>query len=322
MVQVTTKSYGAGLLERIGNTPLLRLDRFNYWLGDRDVKIYAKAEFANPGGSVKDRPAKNMVLEGIKTGKLTKDKVILDSTSGNTGISYAMLGAVLGYRVELVMPENGSAKKRIIETFGAKVILTDPLEGSDGAIEEALRRYKATPERYYMPDQYNNPDNWKAHYKTTAEEIWRQTEGAVTHFVAGIGTGGTLVGTGRRLKELNPAIEVIAVEPSTALHGLEGLKHMASSIVPGIYDSLAHDRKIEVATEESYEMCCRLAREEGVLVGYSSGAALQGAFQVALGLKEGVVVTVFPDSGDRYLHTRFWDDVLHYFDKYWSEHDR
>jgi len=315
------KPIGQTLLDRIGNTPLLRLEKFNCWLGARDVRVMAKAEFANPGGSVKDRAARHMVLEAIKSGQLTRDKIILDSTSGNTGIAYAMLGTALGYKVKLVMPENSSEKRRIAETFGAKVILTDPLEGSDGAIIEAQKIKDTDPAKYFLPDQYNNPNNWKAHYETTAMEIWEQTQGQVTHFVAGIGTGGTLVGTGRRLKELNPNIKVIAVEPATPLHGLEGLKHMASSIVPGIYDPTVHDSKVSVFTEDAYEMCCRLAREEGVLVGFSSGAALQGAFEVALGLKEGLVVTVFPDAGDRYLRARFWDEVLSYFEQYWKTHE-
>ncbi|HMU75045.1 MAG TPA: cysteine synthase family protein [Elusimicrobiota bacterium] len=311
---------GLGLLDRIGNTPLLRLERLSRWLPP-GVEVYAKAEFTNPGGSVKDRAAKNMILEAIKTGELTKDKILLDSTSGNTGIAYAMIGAALGYRVELVMPENASEKKRIIEAFGAKVIYTDPLEGSDGAQREAQRIYEADPKRFYLPDQYNNPNNWKAHYKTTAEEIWRQTEGRVTHFVAGIGTSGTLMGTGRRLKERNPNIRVIAVEPSTPLHGLEGLKHMETSIVPGIYDPRVHDRKVSVYTEDAYEMCCRMAREEGVLVGYSCGAALQGVFEVAMGLEEGVLVTVLPDSGERYLHTRYWEELLDNFEDYMKDHE-
>jgi cysteine synthase B len=280
----------------------------------------AKAEFANPGGSVKDRAARGMIQAAIRSGELTPDKIILDSTSGNTGIAYAMLGTALGYKVKLVMPENSSEKRRIIETFGAKVVLTDPLEGSDGAIIEAQKIRDADPKLYFMPDQYNNEQNWKAHYETTAMEIWEQTQGQVTHFVAGIGTSGTLMGTGRRLKELNPKIKVIAVEPATPLHGLEGLKHMASSIVPGIYDPSVHDEKVSVYTEDAYEMCCRLAREEGTLVGFSSGAALQGAFEVALGLKEGLVVTIFPDSGDRYLRSRFWEEVLSYFEEYWKKH--
>ncbi len=313
---------GQGLLERIGNTPLLRLDRFSHWLGDHGTSIYAKAEFCNPGGSVKDRAARQMILAAIETGELTKDKVILDSSSGNTGIAYAMIGTTLGYRVELCIPENAAVKARISEAFGAKVIYTDPLEGSDGAIVKALEMYKNNPGRYYMPDQYNNPNNWKAHYLTTAEEIWTQTEGKVTHFVAGIGTSGTLMGTGRRLKELNPKIEIVAVEPYSPLHGLEGLKHMASSIVPGIYDEKVFDRKVSVHTEDAYEMCCRLAREEGVLVGFSSGGALQGAFEVALGLKDACVVTVFADGGERYMNTRFWEEMVNYFEKYWQTHDQ
>lgn len=313
---------GVGLLDRIGNTPLLRLERFNHWLGDHGSQVFGKAEFANPGGSVKDRAARHMILGAIKSGELTKEKVILDSSSGNTGIAYAMIGTALGYRVELCIPENAKSKARISEAYGAKVIYTDPLEGSDGAIVKAKELFDKDPVRYYMPDQYNNPNNWKAHYETTAEEIWRQTEGKVTHFVAGIGTSGTLMGTGRRLKELNPKIQVVAVEPYGMLHGLEGLKHMASSIVPGIYDPSVHDRKVSVHTEDAYEMCCRLAREEGVLVGFSSGAALQGAFEVALGLKDAVVVTVFCDGGERYMDSRFWEEMVSYFEKYWRTHRR
>ncbi len=313
-------SLGIGLLDRIGNTPLLRLDRLSRWL-PKGVEVYAKAEFSNPGGSVKDRAAKSMILEAIKSGELTKDKIILDSTSGNTGIAYAMIGAALGYRVELVMPENASEKKRVIEAYGAKVLYTDPLEGSDGAQREAQRIYEADPRKFYLPDQYNNPNNWKAHYHTTAEEIWRQTEGRVTHFVAGIGTSGTVMGTGRRLKELKPGVRVIAVEPATALHGLEGLKHMETSIVPGIYDPRVHDQKVSVFTEDAYEMCCRMAREEGILVGYSCGAALQGVFEVVMGLKEGVLVTVLPDSGERYLRTRYWEDLLDNFEDYMKGHE-
>lgn len=316
------KKPGISLIDRVGNTPLLRLNKIGHWLGNREVDLCAKAEFLNPGGSVKDRPAKRMIEEGIRSGELTPDKVILDSSSGNTGIAYAMLGAALGYRVELVMPANSSEKKRVIEALGAKVIFTDPLEGSDGALLEAQRLYQQHPGKFYLPDQYNNPNNWKAHYDTTALEIWEQTEGAVTHFVAGMGTGGTLTGVGRRLKELNPRIEVIAIEPATALHGLEGLKHMESSIVPRVYDPAVHDRKLSVYTEDAYEMCCRLAREEGVLVGYSAGAALHGAFEIAMGLTKGMVVTVFPDGGDRYLRTRFWDEVLTYWEGYWEHHER
>jgi cysteine synthase B len=321
-MDVSSKKIGSGLLERIGNTPLLRLDRFNHWLGSSGSQVFGKAEFCNPGGSVKDRAARHMILGAIESGELTKDKVILDSSSGNTGIAYAMIGTALGYRVELCIPENAQTKARISEAYGAKVIYTDPLEGSDGAILKAQEMYNANPARYYTPDQYNNPNNWKAHYETTAEEIWAQTEGKITHFVAGLGTSGTLVGTGRRLKELNPNIEIVAVEPFSALHGLEGLKHMASSIIPGIYDPKVHDRKIGVHTEDAYEMCCRLAREEGVLVGFSSGAALQGAFEVALEKKNSLAVTVFCDSGERYMDSRFWEEMVNYFEKYWRTHDQ
>lgn len=313
---------GKTLLERIGNTPLLRLDRFSKWLGDSKSQIFAKAEFCNPGGSVKDRAARQMIMAAIKSGELTKGKIILDSSSGNTGIAYAMIGTSLGYPVELCIPENAKAKAKISEAYGAKVIYTDPLEGSDGAIVKAKEMYEANPDRYYMPDQYNNPNNWRAHYETTAEEIWAQTEGKVTHFVAGLGTSGTLMGTGRRLKELNPKIQIVAVEPNTPLHGLEGLKHMASSLVPGIYDPKVHDQKVSVHTEDAYEMCCRLAREEGVLVGFSSGAALQGAFEIALANENAVVVTIFCDSGERYMDSRFWDEMISYFEKYWQTHDR
>ncbi len=265
---------------------------------------------------MKDRAAWWMIRAGIEAKTLTRDKIILDSSSGNTGIAYAMIGSALGYQVELAIPENAGEKRRIAESFGARVILTDPMEGSDGAIIEAQTRFQKNPERYFMPDQYNNPNNWKAHYHTTAMEIWNQTEGRITHFVAGIGTSGTLMGTGRRLKELNPKIQIIAVEPATALHGLEGLKHMESSLIPGIYDPTVHDRKVSVYTEDAYEMVCRVAREEGLLVGFSCGAALQGAFEVAQGLKEGVVVTVLPDRGDRYLKSQFWDEVLSFWEKY------
>lgn len=302
----------------IGNTPLLKLDRLAYWLGDRrkKVSIYAKAEFCNPGGSVKDRAAWGMIREGIRTGAFTRDKTLLDSSSGNTGIAYAMIGAALGYSVELVIPQNAGEKRRIAETYGARVVATDPLEGTDGAILEARERLRNHPEKYWMPDQYNNPNNWRAHYETTAEEIWSQTKGSVTHFVAGIGTSGTLMGTGRRLKELKPSVEIIAVEPATALHGLEGLKHMDSSIVPGIYDPGVHQRKVPIFTEDAYEMMVRIAREEGLLIGYSCGAALQGAFEVAMGLEEGVVVTVLPDRGERYLRDKYWDEIIGFWEKF------
>jgi cysteine synthase B len=305
------------LFDSIGHTPLLKLNSFRQWIPEK-VSIYAKAEFLNPGGSVKDRPAKKMILEAIRSGALTQEKTILDSTSGNTGVGYAMIAAALGYKLKLVMPENASEKKKIIESFGAQIIFTDPLEGSDGAIVEAQKIYEKNPSLYFMPDQYNNPNNWKAHYETTAQEIWEQTKGELTHFVAGIGTSGTLMGTGRRLHELKPEIQIIAVEPAGDLHGLEGMKHMASSIIPGIYDPSVFDRKISIYTEDAYEMTCRLARQEGLLVGYSSGAALQACYQLAHEIKEGMIVTIFPDRGDRYLNTQFWDEVLRYWEQHWK----
>lgn len=309
------------IIDAIGNTPLLRLQSFQQWIPE-GVSIFAKAEFKNPGGSVKDRPAKRMLMEAIKSGKLTKDKTILDSSSGNTGVAYAMIAAALGYKLELVMPETASEKKRIIEAYGARVIYTDPLEGADAAIVEARRMYQANPSKYYMPDQYNNPDNWKAHYETTAEEIWKQTGGQLTHFIAGIGTSGTLMGTGRRLRELNPKIEIIAVEPAGDIHGMEGLKHMASSIVPGIYDESVFDRKVSVFTEDAYEMTCRLARQEGVLVGFSSGAALQACYQVANEIQKGMIVTIFCDAGERYLSTQFWDELIRYWEQHWKSFEK
>lgn len=307
----------SSILDMVGNTPLIELKKINKYLNN-NVKIFAKAEFSNPGSSIKDRPAKKMILEAIKSKEFNKNKTLIDATSGNTGVAYAWICSALGLELELVMPENASDKKRIIEAFGTKIVYTDPLEGSDGAILEARKIYNSNPEKYFYPDQYNNSNNWLAHYQTTANEIWQQTRGQLTHFIAGIGTGGTIVGVGRRLKELNPDIVIVGVEPATALHGLEGLKHMASSIVPGIYDASVHNFKINVYTEDAYEMCCRLAREEGILVGFSSGAALFASIEVATQLNEGIIVTVFPDSGERYLKTQFWDEVLcqfHWFKK-------
>jgi cysteine synthase B len=273
----------------------------------RAVKIFAKLEGLNPGGSVKDRAALRMIQEGIESGKLTTGKTIIDSTSGNTGIALAMIGAVLGYRVELVMPSNASIeRKRIIGAFGAKVTFSDPLEGSDGAIRLCRKILEENPEKYFKPDQYFNPMNPQAHYETTGPEIYRQTQGEITHFIAGIGTGGTIVGTGRFLKEKNPKIRVIAVEPDDALHGLEGLKHMASSIVPGIYHERDLDEKISVSTEDAYAMVYRLSQEEGILVGQSSGAAMHATLQVARKIRSGTLVTVFPDFGDKYLSTNLW----------------
>ncbi len=294
------------VLHLVGNTPLLQITKVATGLSPR-VQVFAKLEGFNPGGSVKDRPALRMVEEGLRARALSPDKIILDSTSGNTGIALAMVGAVLGYRVELVMPANVSIeRKKIIAAYGAKMIFSSPLEGSDGAIRLCRQILHETPERYFKPDQYFNPANPAAHYETTGPEIWHQTKGRISHFVAGIGTGGTIMGTGRYLKERNSRIRVIAVEPDDAFHGLEGLKHMASSIVPGIYDEEQLDGKIAVSTEDAYDTVYRLGREEGVLVGQSSGAALWAALKVARELDEGKVVTVFPDFGDKYLSTNLW----------------
>jgi S-sulfo-L-cysteine synthase (O-acetyl-L-serine-dependent) len=294
------------ILDLIGNTPLLEINNITQGLSS-GVKIYAKLEGMNPGGSVKDRPAWRMVQEGIKTGKLRAGKTILDSTSGNTGIALAMIGSVLHYPVELVMPGNVSAeRKQIINAYGAKVTYSDPMEGSDGAIRLCREILQADPEKYFKPDQYFNPMNPQAHYENTGPEIYRQTNGAVTHFVAGIGTGGTIMGTGRYLKEVNRKIQIIAVEPDDALHGLEGLKHMATSIVPGIYHEEELDEKMPVSTEDAYAMVYRLSQEEGVLVGQSSGAALFAAIKLARKLRSGTIVTIFPDFGDKYLTTNLW----------------
>lgn len=274
------------------------------------VEVYVKAEWFNPGGSVKDRPVLRMITDAERDGRLTVDKTLLDSTSGNAGIAYAMIGAVKGYRVELVMPASASEeRKRIIAAYGAKINYSDPLEGSDGAIRAAKEILAHAPGRYFQPDQYNNPSNWKAHYDTTGVEILDQTDGRVTHFVAGLGTSGTLMGAGRRLHEADRRIQVIAVEPDAPLHGIEGLKHMATSIVPGIYDPSVHDQKIEVSTEAGYALARRLAREEGLFVGESAGAALDAALRVAQGLREGVIVVIAPDAGDRYLSTPLWRDA-------------
>ena len=295
---------GASVVENIGNTPLLRLT--DPAIPPR-VEVYAKLEFFNPGGSVKDRPARRMIEDGERDGLLEPGKVILDSTSGNTGIAYAMIGAAKGYRVKLAMPANVSReRKAILAAYGAEVVYTDPGELSDGAILEARKMYEADPDRYFKPDQYNNPANWHAHRDTTAPEIWQQTGGRVTHFVATIGTSGTVMGTGRGLKAFNPAVEVIAAEPAEPFHGIEGLKHMESSIVPGIYDEGFLDHKIPVDTEDAYDTALRLPVEQGVLVGQSSWGAYWAAIEVARQLEEGVVVTIFCDSGDKYMSTPMW----------------
>jgi cysteine synthase B len=294
------------VLDFIGDTPLLQIRKIAEGISS-GVRILAKLEGFNPGGSVKDRPALRMVQEGVRTGKLRPGKTILDSTSGNTGIALAMIGRVLGYPVELVMPANVSIeRKRIIQAYNAKVTYSDPMEGSDGAIRECRKILDANPDKYFKPDQYFNPMNPQAHYETTGPEVYRQTRGQITHFIAGIGTGGTVMGAGRYLREVNPEIKIIAVEPDDALHGLEGLKHMASSIVPGIYHEQELDEKISVSTDEAYAMVYRLSQEEGLLVGQSSGAAMLAALKVARKLRSGTLVTIFPDFGDKYLSTNLW----------------
>lgn len=291
----------------VGNTPLLRLP--NIAAQSSGVEILAKAEWFNPGGSVKDRPALSMILDGEREGRLTPGKIILDATSGNTGIAYAWIGAARGYKVKLALPQNASEeRKRILRSYGAELVLTSPLEGSDGAIRQAQRLYEANPELYFYPDQYNNPANWRAHYDTTALEIWQQTGGRITHFIAGLGTSGTFMGASRRLKELNPAIKVISFQPDSPFHGLEGLKHMETAIVPGIYDSTIADENYEISTEAAHEYTRRLGKREGLLVGISSGAALACALKVASRIAKGVIVTIFPDGGDKYLSERFWDE--------------
>lgn len=292
------------LFELVGHTPLVRLQRIE---ADKPgIELYGKAEFANPGGSVKDRAARRMLLEGFASGALTPGKVILDATSGNTGIAYAMFGAALGYQVQLCVPANVTPERtRMLRAYGAELVLTDPLEGSDGAIREARRRYAAHADRYFYPDQYNNPGNWRAHYETTAPEIVEQTAGRLTHFVAGLGTSGTFVGAGRRLRELVPHVVLASVQPEGPLHGIEGLKHMETAIVPGIYDASLADHDLRIGTEAAVAMTRRLAREEGLLVGISSGANVAAA--LALVQPPAVVVTILCDGGERYLSEQFWE---------------
>ena len=305
---LTDQRVSHDLLSRIGNTPLLRLQRMAAHL-PQSVEIYAKAEWFNPGGSIKDRAALEMIEEGERSGRLTRGTILLDATSGNTGIAYAMIGAARGYRVRLCISSNASPERRkILKAYGAELVFTDPAEASDGAIRKARQLYAESPDLYFYPDQYNNDANWRAHYRTTGREIYEQTEGRVTHLVCGLGTSGTFVGAGRRLKDLHPRIRLVSVEPDSGFHGLEGLKHMATAIVPGIYDPKLADRKMQAATEEAYAMVKRLAREEGLLAGISSGAAAACALRVASELRAGVIVTVFPDSGDKYLTNSFWNE--------------
>jgi S-sulfo-L-cysteine synthase (O-acetyl-L-serine-dependent) len=307
-VKYTTSLPGDELFARVGHTPFLPLRRigaaFPY------VEIYAKAEWFNPSGSVKDRAAREIILAAERSGDLTPDKILLDATSGNMGIAYATLGAARGYKVTLTMPANASRERIVtLRALGADLILTDPFDGTDGAQREARSIYAANPDRYFYADQYNNQANWQAHFRTTGPEVWEQTAGCVTHFVAGLGTSGTLIGTGRRLKQLNLGIELIAVQPDSPLHGLEGLKHMETAIVPGIFDRALPDRTLVINTEETFAMAKRLAREEGLFVGVSAAAAALAAIKIAAEIEHGMIVTIFPDSALKYLSERFWSDT-------------
>src|SRR5882672_4503842 len=294
------------IVDLIGNTPLIRLSSFESGL--RNVELYAKAEWKNPGGSVKDRPALRMIQDGEKSGALTRDTIILDATSGNTGIAYALIGAARGYRVKLCVPSNVTPeRKRILKAFGAEVVFTDPMQGSDGAIIRARELNAAEPDTYFYVDQYNNAGNWRAHYDTTAPEVIEQTGGRITHFVAGLGTSGTFIGAGRRLREFNSTVRLISVQPDSPLHGLEGLKHMETAIVPGIYDPSLADEDLGVSTEEAFDLTRRLARD-GLFVGISSGANLGGALDVARRSPDAVIVVIFPDGGEKYLSERFWSE--------------
>lgn len=301
---------GESLLDRIGSTPLLRLQRVGSEFSN--VEFCAKAEWFNPGGSVKDRPALSMIQAGLGSGALQPGKTITDATSGNTGIAYAMIGAAMGYPVKLCLPESASLeRKRILTAFGAELVITPGDEGTDGAIRKVHEIVDAEPDKYFYADQYSNPANWQAHYRTTANEIWAQTSGRITHFVAGLGTSGTFVGTTRRLKELNPEIRCVSLQPDASFHGLEGWKHMPTAIRPAIYDDTLADENLPVSTEEAYRLVKRLAREEGLLVSPSAAAALLGCFAVAECISKqqhAVMVTVFADSASKYLNERFWDE--------------
>jgi cysteine synthase B len=300
-----TLEFSGSLRSTIGRTPLLRLRRLAP--AKPQVQLYAKAEFLNPGGSVKDRAALAILDDGERRGLLREGKTILDATSGNTGIAYAMLAASRGYRLKLCVPENVTPERlRILRAYGAEIELTDAMDGSDGAIREARRIHEAEPDRYFYADQYNNDANWRAHFDTTGQEILEQTEGRVTHFVAGLGTSGTFVGIGRRLRAHRAGIQLVSVQPDSPLHGVEGLKHMDSAIRPGIYDEALADADVRITTERAYAVTRQLALEEGLLVGVSSGAALAAALDVASRIDRGVIVTVFPDTGTRYLTETFW----------------
>ncbi len=305
-VAVVANNQRASLLDLIGNTPLLQLQTIN---PNPSVAVFAKAEWANPGGSVKDRAALKMILAGEQSGALTPEKTIIDATSGNTGIAYAMIGAARGYKVKLCLPKNASEeRKRTLQAFGAELVYTDPLAGTDGAIIAVREIVAANPDEYFYPDQYNNPANWQAHYETTAVEIYEQTAGRITHFIAGLGTTGTFVGTARRLRELNPNIKLISMQPDSPFHGLEGMKHIETAIVPGIYDPTIAHENLEVSTEDALAMVKTLARREGWFVGISAGANIVAALRVAGQLNEGVVVTILCDSAAKYLSDKFWDE--------------
>ena len=304
-MQAETILHPCSIVDLIGNTPLIDLGRLSPQDG---VKILAKAEWFNPGGSIKDRAARSIILDAEARGALTPSRMLLDSTSGNTGIAYAMIGAARGYRIKLVVPENISPeRRRTLKAYGAELVLTDPLEGSDGAQRQAQEICQREPHLYFYADQYNNDANWRAHYQTTGPEIWEQTTGEITHFVAGMGTSGTFCGTTRYLKKRSPAVQAVAVQPDSPLHGLEGMKHMVTSRIPGIYDPSLADRQIAVSTEQAQHMVLHLARSEGLLVGISGGAAAAAAVQLAAELRRGVIVLIFPDSGTRYLSESFWD---------------
>ena len=296
------------LEDLIGNTPLVRLCKIEKEVSD--VEIYGKAEFFNPGGSVKDRAAMNMILEGEKSGALRPGKIILDATSGNTGIAYAMIGAARGYKVRLCLPKNVTPeRKKILSAYGAEIVYTPPAEQSDGAIRVVKQLYAQNPDLYFYPDQYANDANWQAHFKTTGPEIWQQTDGRITHFVAGLGTTGTMMGVGRYLHSVSPDIKLVSMQPDSPFNGLEGLKHLETAIVPPIYDAAVADENIECRTEDAYVMVKRLAREEGLLVGISAGGNVHSALEVAKTAPKGsVIVTVLCDGADRYLSERFWED--------------
>ena len=299
----TSERAASSVLDLIGRTPLLRLPQFER----PGVEIYAKAEWQNPGGSVKDRAAARMILDGERSGRLHRGLTIVDATSGNTGIAYAMVGAARGYKVKLCLPENASPERKLIlRAFGAELVLTSPLEGTDGAIREVRRMVAAEPDKYFYPDQYSNESNWRAHFDGTGPEIIEQTNGRVTHFVAGLGTSGTFMGTGRALRRFNPAIRLLSFQPDSPFHGLEGLKHMATAMVPAIYDPALADEDLAVSTEDAHRYVRRLAREAGLLVGISAGAALAASLQLAQRVERGVIVTVFPDGAEKYLSESFW----------------